>query len=347
MCAVKLGLRVSMKQRPRLQRARRSLSAGLTESGKMRTGRGRRYARRQELTSKRTRKRKLRARKRHAIDLVAERSLSFEDGYRKGKYDGGEAVLAQLYPENMILPDIPVEHVIALGFEQVRHLLKPLVETDAIYLEIQAALQENRPLSIVRLGDGELLALAHDTVLSADLVLREGAFLEYSGIEIPAHQHRDQLAEAVRHATFVGIPTARAANYYGLLLPVLKAHGISIGQMQLTYSIVNYSLAQQGFIPRILEGRKVLLVGNIASELAHILAQHGISVAGIVTPVRGMRDIPRVLEEVAIYQYDIALVAAGIPAVILCQQIAALYGKVALDFGHLANKLASGEAAFL
>ncbi|MGZ9585258.1 GT-D fold domain-containing protein [Paenibacillus marinisediminis] len=279
--------------------------------------------------------------------IEAELGISFEDGYRKGKYEGGEGILARHVPENMILPEVPVEHVIALGFELVRHLLCPLMGPEAIFIEIQAALHEKRPLSLVRLGDGEVLALAHDSVISSGLARREGPFLGYSGIDIPDHKHRNQLAEAIRHATYVGIPVSRAPNYYGLLLPAFRAYGLHMGQMRMTYSTINYLLAQKGYMLRIMQGRRVLIVGNAASELAVVLQKQGIHVAGIVSPVLGMHDIPRVLNETSQHDFDVALVAAGIPAVILSQRIAQQFGKVAIDFGHLANKLVSGELSLV
>ncbi len=279
-----------------------------------------------------------------APDIVeAERSIAYEDGFRKGKYEGGEAVLAGLIPEDHILPDIPVEHVIALGFEQVKHLLKPLVDPQTILAEMIQALDEQRPMSLVRLGDGELLALAHDRVLSSALVQREGPFLPYSGIEVPDHEYREQLAESVRKATFVGIPTAKTPNFQGLVHPLLRSYGMSVAAMRLTYSTVNYMLAQQGALLRLMQGRRVLVIGNVAEELSQVLQQHGIAVAGLITPVIGVRDIARVMQEARSYQYDFALVAAGIPAVILAERIASQYGKVAIDFGHLANKIASRE----
>lgn len=286
------------------------------------------------------------AKQKHRLKQVeAERSVSFEDGYRRGKYDGGEFVLAQLTSEDMVLPDIPVEHVIALGYEQVKNLLQRLLHPDDVFSEIHAALQSKQPLSLVRLGDGELLALSHDKVLSSNLVRREGPFLGYSGIQIPDHKYRDQLAESIRHATIVGVPMSRTPNYHGLLLPAFRAHGLYLSQMRLTSSTVNYMLSLHGYLQRLLQDKQILIVGNVATELAEVLRQRGLTVSGVIQPVRGVQDIPRVIKEAGQHHYDVALVAAGIPAVILAERIATQYGKVALDIGHLANKIVSGEAS--
>lgn len=280
-----------------------------------------------------------------SIDVEAVKRTIYEDGFRKGKFEGGEGFLTRLIPEDMILPDIPVEHVIALGFEQVRHLLQPLIAPLTIFIEMQQALEQRAPLSVVRLGDGELLALAHDKVLSSELVRKEGPFLGYAGIDVPDHEYREQLADSVRKATFVGVPTSRTPNFQGLLYPTLRAYGLHARQMRLTYSTVNYLLAQDGRLLQLMQGRRVLIVGNTGLELAEVLRQRGITVAGVVNPVMGVRDVPRILREVSRHDYDLALVAAGIPAVILSQRIAEQFGKVTLDFGHLANKIARGQAS--
>ncbi|WP_259392215.1 GT-D fold domain-containing glycosyltransferase [Paenibacillus thiaminolyticus] len=276
-------------------------------------------------------------------DVDTERRLSYEDGFRKGKYEGGERILARFLPDMTLLPDISVEHVISLGVEQVRHLLKPLMGVEEVFQELEKALQERAPCSLVRLGDGELLALAHDTVLSAELVRREGTFLEYSGMSIPDYAHRDQLAEAVRKASIIGVPVAPEPNFQGLLFPVFQAYGIQIAPRRFTLSTINYLLAEEGYLTRLIQGRRVLVIGNTAHSLAAVLADKGAVIAGAISPVKGIHDIPGVLEEAAEHDYDLAVVAAGIPAVILVQRLAEQFCKVAIDFGHLANLIVEGN----
>ncbi|WP_246873700.1 GT-D fold domain-containing glycosyltransferase [Paenibacillus dendritiformis] len=275
-------------------------------------------------------------------DLETECRLSYEDGFRKGKYEGGERILARMLPGMTLLPDLTVEDVISLGVEQVRHLLKPLMGTADVFHALETALKERRPCSLVRLGDGELLALAHGTVLSAELVRREGTFLEYSGMNIPDYVHRDQLAAAVSAASIIGVPVAPEANFRGLLSPVFQAYGIQIAPRQFTLSTINYSLAEEGYLSRLIQGRRVLVIGNTAPSLAAALAGKGAVIAGTIAPVKGMNDIPDVLQEAAKHEYDLAVAAAGIPAVILVQRLAEQFGKVAIDFGHLANLIING-----
>jgi hypothetical protein len=148
---------------------------------------------------------------------------------------------------------------------------------------------------------------------------------------------RDEVAEAVRRASVVGVPLSRKPFFQPLLFAVWQAHGVDPHSLRLTTSTINFALYEHGWLFRLLVGRRVLLVGNTAGPLARALTDRGVAVAGAVHPVRGFDDIPRVLAEAAAFDFDLALVSAGIPAVPICVRLAEATGKVALDFGHLAD----------
>lgn len=272
------------------------------------------------------------------------KAAAYEDGYREGYFEGGEAKLGRLIPQSMILPEVTVDEVIAAGFQALSGSLYPLITASEVYGEIEQALQSGRPLSVVRLGDGEMLTLAHDTILPTEKVKQWGAFLPHSGVNIPDHSVRETLAAAVRSADIVGIPQSRHPSYQGLLFPVLRHFEIDYRSLRLTTSTINYELSEKGYLGRLLKGRRILTIGNHAAELTEMLQQRGFETTGYIAPVHGAKDIPYILEQAQGKSFDLALVAAGIPAVILCTQIAEKYGKVAIDFGHLANHLITGKA---
>lgn len=264
--------------------------------------------------------------------------------YRQGYFDGGEARVGNLLPTNMILPELSLDDLVRRGLQGTEPLMIPILSTNAVYEEIQEALHTGRPLSMVRLGDGELLTLAHDTVWPLAEVKRWGEFLPYAGVRIPDANARETLAWAVRHADLIGVPQSRHPAYQGLLVPVLRHYGMDIRQMRLTFSTVNYTLHDEGLLFSLIGGRKVLLIGNEAEALSNYMRHRGIAITGAISPVHGVNDVPRVMDQVHTTDFDLALVAAGIAAVVLCSRIATECGKVALDLGHLANKLVSSEA---
>lgn len=267
----------------------------------------------------------------------------YAEGYRDGVFAGGEALVAQHIPPDHILPAVAAADLIAAGFRQYAPSLARLSSPHEMAGHITAALDAQRPLSVVRLGDGELLTLAADTVLPGQEVQELAPFLPYAGVPCSTPDIRAMLAEAIQAADWVGVPISRAPTFQGLLFPVLRHFGIDWSRLRLTSSTINYSLHQSGLVLPILQGRRVLLIGSQAAELAPLLHSRGIHVTGIIGSVAGVMDVPRVMQQTAEHAFDIALVAAGIPAVILCRRIAGELGKVSLDFGHLADKLVTGE----
>ncbi|MEW4426386.1 GT-D fold domain-containing glycosyltransferase [Paenibacillus pabuli] len=267
----------------------------------------------------------------------------YAEGYRDGVFAGGEALVAQHIPPDHILPAVAAADLIAAGFRQYAPSLTRLASPHEVADQIQGALVAQRPLSVVRLGDGELLTLAADTVLPGEQVQELAPFLPYAGVPRSVPEIRAALAEAIQGADWVGVPISRAPTFQGLLFPVMRHFGIDWSRLKLTSSTINYSLHHAGLLLPILQGRRVLVIGSQASGLGALLLSHGIHVTGMIGSVAGVMDVPRVVQETAAHSFDIALVAAGVPAVILCRRIAGELGRVALDFGHLADKLVTGE----
>ncbi|MEF3307227.1 GT-D fold domain-containing protein [Paenibacillus sp. GYB003] len=278
-----------------------------------------------------------------------------EEGYRQGRYDGEgrnewkdgvEGLIDSFIPPYEILPDFTAEQIVAAGVEHLRSHMRHLLTPEELGDRIVRALDTRSPFSLVRVGDGELLTLAQGVVLSVEQVKEQGYFLGYAGIEVPDFEARDQLRDAIRQATVVGIPKLRVRNYQPLAVAAFKAHGIDLGSLTLTDSLINYYLHQAGRMSKIVSGRRVLIVGTLAEPLADFMRRNGVNVVGAISPVEGVKDVPRVMAEIASRDFDLALVAAGIAAVLISQRIASELGKVAIDFGHLANSMVNGEAPF-
>jgi hypothetical protein len=269
---------------------------------------------------------------------------AYEEGYRRGCFDGGEAKVMKLIPPSTILPELTVDDLIGIGFQTVSSILCSLLSPAAIYDEMTTALNQTKSLSIVRLGDGELLTLAHDTIMPTAEVMRWGPFLPYAGVNLPNPIAREDLIQSLQQADIIGIPESRHPSYQALLFPILRYYGIDYRGLRMTSSIINYALNEEGYLAQLLVGRKILIIGNEAPGLSRLLEQQGFHISGIIYPVQGVTDVSRVMRQTTDIDFDLALVAAGIAAVLICTRIAKEQGKVSFDLGHLANKLESGEA---
>ncbi|WP_379168224.1 GT-D fold domain-containing protein [Paenibacillus roseus] len=278
-----------------------------------------------------------------SIEMSLLQQHYMEEGRQLGHYEGGEEILEKAVPPDVLLPDITLEEIIQAGVSTIMDRCMPLLRVEQVYHRLQQALEQKAPCSVVRLGDGELLALAQETVFSIEKVASEGRFLPYAGINVPDLAARDALAHAIRSADIIGVPLSRQKHYHPLLHPVLKAHHIQLDTNRTASSTINYSLQQAGLLPPLLGARSILLIGNTASELAMEFTKRGFMVSGVISPVNGFSDIARVIEEARSHSFDLALVSAGIPAVVISWRIAAELGKVSLDFGHLANFIATGQ----
>lgn len=279
---------------------------------------------------------------RTSIDSYFEEG--YEKGYKDGVFSGGDGIVDSVVDFDLVLPETPVQDIIRAGVEALRPRGLSLMNASQVTHELEHAMNHQIPFSVVRLGDGELLTLAQEAVMSIDDVKREGHFLSYAGVEVPDFEARDALLQAVRGASIVGIPKLRNPNFQPLAFSVFRTYGLDYRSMKLTHSLINYYMYTSGSLRGMLNGRRVLVVGNLAPQLKAAMDAAGFHVVGTVTPVHGVKDVNRIMGEIHRMSFDIALVAAGIAAVIISQRIAAECGKVAVDFGHLADSIARGEA---
>lgn len=223
-------------------------------------------------------------------------------------------------------------------------LVERMLGEEDIYNQIVKALDNKNPLSIVRIGDGEALTLAQKSLFSIEEVKKRGSFLNYAGVDVPDLKSRDDLRNAILNAHIVGIPTSPLENFMPLTLHAFDSNDINPFKLNLTHSLINYTLCIEGYLSKLLtrKGLRVILVGNQMSELEKILSQKNISIVKSIYPVKGVTDHERVVKEMCFYDFDIALVSAGIPAVIICSKISKLKKVVALDFGHLSDEIIQG-----
>ncbi|NLM97616.1 MAG: hypothetical protein GX175_08420 [Halanaerobiaceae bacterium] len=267
----------------------------------------------------------------------------YERGYRDGLWYGkvntyGELVIEAFQPD-VILPGYTIPELMKIAIEQKKNELKKLLTVDEVYSRIVFSLENNLPLSLVRLGDGEGIALGQG-YCKTEAELAQYDFLEYAGISVPDYQARDELAGAVREADIVGIPTNLMPDFQPLVSKALACNGINVASLTLTSANIHQYLFRTGYFKKILGKRNVraLLVGNKAGKLAEVL-QYYCNIAGVISPVNGVNSIPTVLKQLKNYHFNLLLVAAGMPAVIISSKAAKLTGCTALDIGHLADQI--------
>lgn len=230
------------------------------------------------------------------------------------------------------------------------------LEMQDVLDQLEAALQEKRPFSLVRVGDGENIVMSQESVWPMEQVLQERwaikANLGQKGLRLPNLKMRDEVAASLKKATIVGVlprgdSTIKAPDYLKRpLTDMIFAHyGIS---PQLTcHACVNRELVQVPRFWQILAGKRVLLVTRELDELQAALVKEPYHLDIVSTVAFDNYDqMDETLQWIQTHQddFDVALFSCGVNAVILAERTAALAGKVAIDFGKANNMILKGRA---
>jgi len=263
-----------------------------------------------------------------------------EDLTYEAYFRGGEQHVEDLVGADFILP-YSVEEILEAGVAGLSDKLIKLKTPNEVQQEIKHALDHNKGYSLIRIGDGELLTLGHDILFSAEEIksIPRLNFLSYAGVNLPDHSIRDLLANNMLEADMVGIPFLRRPTFQQLFNKLAKHHNWPLDHMNLTRSVINYELhLQTTLFQDLLNNKKVLLIGNRMMEGETVLRKAGFNnIAGSI-PVENIYSVPHVLSKAQKYDFDVALVSAGIPANLICVELAK-HHKIAIDFGHLIDEL--------
>ncbi|MCP1135315.1 GT-D fold domain-containing glycosyltransferase [Paenibacillus polysaccharolyticus] len=230
------------------------------------------------------------------------------------------------------------------------------LEMQDVLDQLEAALQEKRPFSLVRVGDGENIVMSQESVWPMEQVLQERwaikANLGQKGLRLPNLKMRDEVAASLKRATIVGVlprgdSTIKAPDYLKRpLTDMIFAH-YGIAPALTCHACVNRELVQVPRFWHMLAGKRVLLVTRELDELQAALVKEPYHLDIVSTLAFDNYDqMDETLQWIQTHQddFDVALFSCGVNAVILAERTAALAGKVAIDFGKANNMILKGRA---
>jgi hypothetical protein len=214
-------------------------------------------------------------------------------------------------------------------------LLKNLMSVPQVARTFQKAMEEKEAISLVNLGDGEIIFIAYQRLPGFD------KWPSPSGIDpyfkfVSDQSIRDALVEGVVHSQIVAMPAYLYTGNWPAAEKVLEH--FSIPTSRICDSNMGRLLHSAGLLYEILENKRVYLVGNHILNLLPILEKHHIEMAGHTT-VDFFEDIPRVKAEISKADFDMALLSAGMPTLILAPWIKETLNRCALDFGSAIHHL--------
>jgi len=220
------------------------------------------------------------------------------------------------------------------------------------------ALNHRIPCPVVSLGASESFVLAQDTVLSIRKILRHAESQvankglrrghEHRGIRFPNYKARDELAAALRKIDVVGYNLTIQDQDSGLLTEKdLDYYNIWPKYTFEAYIRRVIMFSQKEKFEQMLRNRKIIIICGYADEVEAALnktlqKELQFEIVGAIK-ILEYEDIPRVKREILRLDFDLALLAAGLNAIILAAYISQIKGKVAFDIGQGMETLITGK----
>ncbi len=215
-----------------------------------------------------------------------------------------------------------------------------LMSIDEVVEIIVNSVKTRTPLSLVRVGDGELTVMSQNICLSSEYLSNHIAWktTDYCGVSLredmlDQYKTRDRLIESVKTADLVGV-------YPRGIFTSKVFSAIHFKPSRLFFIFSNLNLCtRKSFVDLIIESPP-LLVGRLSEQFAgYIKETLGVQVPGYYTGQYGPNDIEKTIEFMASIPHDWSLVSSGVNADLIAPIMAKQYGKVCVDYGQGVNVL--------
>ncbi len=219
-------------------------------------------------------------------------------------------------------------------------LYNRLLSVDEVLEQLCACLKHKKPYSLVRFGHGEMHVVSHKICPEHKINLYFDHYHKYAGISELNDKIAINLINALKKANLVGLGDHTPYNQE-LLDKIIEYYNLSLPSICSAWIPVDMINSKSFF--DLLKLKKIIIVGRRSAEGADKFRDLGINVIGTMTH-QGFEEMSKTINRIcAIPDFDIAIVAAGVPATIMCPEISQKSGKIAIDFGHALDILIEGE----
>ncbi len=208
------------------------------------------------------------------------------------------------------------------------------MDTVEVMRSIDQAHRRGVPFSLIRVGHAEMFVIRYHT-WQYDMVDFD-AWTEYCGITHLDSSITDRIIDAIRSASVVGT-RHHTGKWKGRMRQIFEHYELD-PPVTCSAWVTHYMVCRPDF-GDLLRHRKIAVVGRRAPEVISKLSKADAVEARVL---EGFEDMEPVLNTLNSTDFDIALVAGGVPATILCPDIASTTGRIAIDFGHALDLLIDG-----
>lgn len=206
------------------------------------------------------------------------------------------------------------------------------VNAKQLYHLVRNAVRQNKPISVIRVGDVMAKLLAHEKVESLNKVA------DFLGIQLPpSPELLDQLNRAVQSSDIVGLSHYKESR--NLIKMYMEASGWN--PRQIADSFINDQLYEKGYLHRWIRKFRVALVGRASEAAAIQLKRKGLKVV-LTVNLNHINDLPKTMQRLRTHRdkYNLVLVGASVPGRVLCSQLKRDLRVTAVEIGHMMDALA-------
>ncbi|WP_167578083.1 GT-D fold domain-containing glycosyltransferase [Ammoniphilus sp. YIM 78166] len=216
------------------------------------------------------------------------------------------------------------------------------------------AIKEKRPFSVARVGDGENIVLAQYGILPEREILRTAVATQWpyhpAGIKLPDKKARDEVLASLKRIDLVGIlpyndKRIQAPEKYKRPLTEKVFHHYRFYPKATFDAYVFRGILSNPSFWRIMKGQRIAVIskwGELFKRSSLQASSHWDFQIAETIPVNNYYEISKVLAQLESLEFDVAFLGAGVGAIVLSQQIAERYGKVAIDIGQGISRVAKG-----
>lgn len=206
-----------------------------------------------------------------------------------------------------------------------------LITSDDLVSKIINKIYKREPFYINRIGDGELIIMSQDILLSQEFIRKDvkwSVSTNYCGVSTPNIEMRDKLIESIKQADYVGV-------FPNDDFTIRMFSALDYKPNKLCYAFVNVGLCYNKHFVNLIKSNPPLLVGSLSELFAEYLYKElGVSVKGYYKTIRNPDNIQSTIDYMRSVEHDWSLVSAGVNAKIISNIMAKQYGKVCIDYGQ-------------
>ncbi|MFB4163991.1 GT-D fold domain-containing glycosyltransferase [Alteribacillus sp. JSM 102045] len=224
--------------------------------------------------------------------------------------------------------------------------------TEQVINRVKVSLEQKTPLTLVRIGDGENIILAQDSVWPLNRLYKETwvkqAQKGKKGVSIPNIQLRDEMVKAIKKADIVGLLPENdqiidAPDYLKRPLTEAVFKHFKINPETTCEATVMRECINNLKFWNLFKGKKVLVIYEHAKLWTSTLRKkYGVNVTMAIpfTHYKQMSSCLDIIQKSA-HKFDVVLLACGVNSVVLAHEIVKRTGKIAIDFGKPAKFMSS------